>query len=180
MDTYSCERCRTRTGTPYAFHYGRLADPDHAGNSHVPHRPPSVTAHFTLGGTDAAYLCGRCLRRARIRRASRLLAHQLAGVPLLWLVYAAPVLWVGVSMGRGAWLDAVLWLLVALAVPAGVLIVLAVLQPAESSGEWAAIALHRRELQRRGWDEFWTSREFRLLHRRIESGSGADRQRDDV
>lgn len=166
MGTRSCERCRSRAGTPYAFHYGRVAG---VGVGHwrsagggAPQR--TTAAQVTIGGTDAAYVCHRCLRRARLRRAGKVLLREFTGLPLLWLVYALPVLWAGATMGRGHWLTSLLWLAVVIGVPVVMLGLIYALMRPQATGEWAAIRLHRAALEEQGWKECWTTSSFAKIH----------------
>jgi hypothetical protein len=165
MDAPTCEQCRSRPGAPYSFHYGRLGGTDISPWSSLGggNLQREVTSHFIIGGVDTAFLCERCLTRARLHRAGRVMRREFVGFPLFWLFYALPVLWLGATLWQGQWAQAALWLVLVLAVPLVAFGLFFAFMPEESTGEWAGIELHRSRLEEAGWTQFWTTREFAKL-----------------
>lgn len=168
MTGATCERCGTAPATPYSFHYGKYArttdyssTPFSTGTSSGTRT--SWTTHFQIGGVDTAFLCDRCLTRAKARRATRVAFREMGGVPLLWLFYALPVLWLGNTLWNAEWGQAALWLLAVVGIPAVVWALFFAFMPVADTGQRAAIDLHEESRKAAGWTVFWTDKEFAKL-----------------
>jgi hypothetical protein len=163
-----CERCGATPATPYRFHYGKSA-----GMTDFRSTPFSTTTssgvqsswteHYQIGGVSTAYLCDRCLTRAKAKRAARVLFREVGGFPLLWLFYALPVLWLGNTVWNAEWGRAALWLLAVVGIPAVLYGLIFVFLPDEDTGQRAAVDLHEKELREEGWGLHWTDKEFAKL-----------------
>jgi hypothetical protein len=151
MTSATCEQCRTTEGTPYEFHYGRSAP--------VPDR----TDRFQIGGVETVTLCPRCLTRARVRRAARVVARDWVREPLVLLGYFALAVALGVWAWQGDWSSFIVGTALALAVTALVFVVTYVVLHDEDFAQHLAVELHQEKLRNEGWDSFWTDNELKLL-----------------
>lgn len=165
MNDSTCESCRTTAGMPHSFHYGKLAgmpttDPPPVyraavyGNMHS-----TWTTHYDVGGVDAVVLCKRCLTRARLRRAARVLGGWI-GEPLVLVLC---VLWAAGVVAwawPGNWAQAAIWFGAGVLAAAAAYAVVYLRLTSEDFAQRTAVELHQQRLRDEGWDAFWTDREF--------------------
>ena len=167
MTNATCEQCRTAEGTPHAFHYGRSApvrDQAVYRASAYPGSPLTPwTDRYQIGGVETVVLCRRCLTRARVRRAVRVVARDWVREPLVFLGYLALAVALGVWAWQGDWSSFFIGVALALAVTALVFVVTYLILHDEEFAQHVAVDLHQERLRKDGWDSFWTDHELQHL-----------------
>jgi hypothetical protein len=167
-----CVRCGATPTEQYSFHYGRMSRPSDTsrwaqGTTVVTH----VTHHYEIGGVGAAAECARCVALARRRSAARILGREIADLPLLWfLIFVALAIVVG-KAAAGDWPVALAALAALIGISVAAYAFVLLFRPAQSVGEEMAIEDRKADLQREGWPEFWTTKEFAKLKATGPAGS---------
>jgi hypothetical protein len=162
----TCEKCRTASGTPHTFHYGKKAglppvdQPTTYRSAVVGNMHAAWTEHYEVGGVDTVVVCDHCLAKARRRRAGRMLLRQWIDVPLITVLYILWAVAVVVWIAQGEWTQSVLWLGAGLGVTLVAYTVIYLILETEDFAQHAAMELHQEKLRSKGWDAFWTDREF--------------------
>lgn len=163
MTNATCEQCRTSEGTAHEFHYGRDTTADDQTIYHAsayPGAPLSPwTDRYQIGGIEAVVLCDGCLRRARSRRAARVLWDWVRE-PIAMLGYLAWVVALAVWAWQGEWSRFGAGIAVGLGVTFVAFATAYTVLRDEDFAQHLAVDLHQEKLRDEGWDTFWTSSEF--------------------